>query len=76
MNDGTLLGCVLFDKHEFGAGSVFEERLKDIWYNSKKFEEIRNFKTTDSACASCSFSYFCNGGCPALNRKKEGRIDA
>lgn len=75
MNDGTVLGCVLFNKHDFGAGNVFEEKLKDIWYHSKQFELIRNFKTSDTACSSCQFSYFCNGGCPALNIKKTGRID-
>lgn len=76
LNDGIVLGCALFNKHDFGAGNIFEESLENIWHNSSVFSKLRNYKTDDSYCKKCSFSYFCNGGCPALNYKKTRKLDS
>lgn len=76
MNDGTLLGCSLFDKHTFGGGNVFEESLKHLWRTAKSFQELRELKTEDHACSQCSYEFFCHGGCPALNYKKTGNLRA
>ncbi|UAK17202.1 radical SAM/SPASM domain-containing protein [Sporolactobacillus terrae] len=67
MNDGTMLGCALFDKNKFSAGNVFESSIKNIWLNSSVFKILRSGKTKDIFCNSCKFEYFCHGGCPALN---------
>ncbi|HEU4963978.1 MAG TPA: radical SAM protein, partial [Bacilli bacterium] len=76
MNDGTVLGCALFNKHEFGAGNAFETPFKQIWRESQVFAELRSLQTEDAACGSCQFDYFCKGGCPALNHKKTGNLRA
>ena len=46
------------------AGNVFKESIRDIWYNSELFNEIRNFKGYEGKCGVCNYLSVC-GGCRA-----------
>ena len=78
MHDGTMLGCALQNKNNWAGDNVFEVGFQEAWDRSKSLKRVRELKNKDSACTSgkCSFSGFCNGGCPAHNEKTYGEPDA
>lgn len=45
------------------SGNIFEDSLKDIWYNSKVLNKFRD-RGNISGCKDCKFLYLC-GGCRA-----------
>lgn len=59
--DGNVLPCSYFPK---AAGNIREQSFKDIWENSKLFEEMRDFKGYKGKCGECEFINVC-GGCRA-----------
>ncbi|WP_022850172.1 radical SAM/SPASM domain-containing protein [Limisalsivibrio acetivorans] len=59
--EGDVYPCSYFP---LAAGNVFEQPLKEIWENSKLFNDIRNFKDYEGKCGSCKFLGVC-GGCRA-----------
>ena len=48
------------------VGNVFEQNIKDIWYSSEIYKEIRNFKKVSlDNCKACSLVKYCTR-CPAF----------
>lgn len=60
-SEGDVLPCSYFP---MPAGNIFGESLKDIWENSKLFEDLRNFKDYEGKCGVCKYLGVC-GGCRA-----------
>lgn len=47
-------------------GDIYENSLQDIWYNSKRFNEIKSIKNSDLKCCNeCEWKTQCQR-CPAL----------
>ena len=72
MPNGDVYPCVMFSHSQFDYDNAFKKNIKDIWYNSKYLNKLRNNKCEYSSCLNCKYYKFCNGGCPAiiLNSKK------
>lgn len=75
-SDGNIYSCAagnsLLTVDEFGrvmpcrrmpivCGDVFTSTLEDVYYNNLTFVDLRR-DFTPKECASCEFSYLCNGG--------------
>lgn len=58
---GDVYPCSYFP---LAAGNVFKESFKEIWENSKLFNDIRSFKDYEGKCGSCRYLGVC-GGCRA-----------
>ncbi len=58
---GEVKPCSYFP---LSAGNVFKEGFKEIWYNSKLFNELRDFKSYKGKCGVCEYLHIC-GGCRA-----------
>ena len=59
--DGNVLPCSYFPK---AAGNIRQQSFKDIWENSKLFQELRDFKGYKDNCGRCEYVNVC-GGCRA-----------
>lgn len=59
--DGEVLPCSYFPK---SAGNIKKESFKDIWQDSKLFNELRDFKSYKGSCGACEYVNVC-GGCRA-----------
>ena len=58
---GDVQPCSYFP---MSAGNVRKQTFKEIWDNSRIFEDIRNFKDYKGRCGSCEYLGVC-GGCRA-----------
>lgn len=58
---GNVFPCSYFP---MSAGNVFETDVKDIWYNSELFNNMRDFKKYEGKCGECKYLGVC-GGCRA-----------
>ena len=59
--DGNVLPCSYFP---MSAGNIREQSFKDIWENSKLFQDLRDFKAYKGRCGACEYVGVC-GGCRA-----------
>ncbi|MFH7321080.1 radical SAM protein [Desulfurivibrio sp. D14AmB] len=59
--DGNVLPCSYFP---LPAGNLKQQSFKDIWENSKLFQEMRDFKGYKGRCGRCEYVNVC-GGCRA-----------
>lgn len=59
--DGNVLPCSYFP---LPAGNIREKSFKEIWENSKLFQDLRDFKKYKGRCGACEFVNVC-GGCRA-----------
>ncbi len=59
--DGNVLPCSYFP---MAAGNIREKSFKEIWEQSKLFQDLRNFKAYKGRCGSCEYVNVC-GGCRA-----------
>lgn len=48
-------------------GSIKKGELKNIYFNSKVFKDLRNFKEIPNGCEKCSFIKLCNGGAKCIS---------
>lgn len=64
----------IFFEKDMSCGNVFESSLRNIWDSSTLLKELRNGKTTDEKCLSCTCNNFCNGGCPTINLVRNGKM--
>lgn len=46
------------------CGDITKQTFKDVWENSRVFNELRNFNTLEGKCGLCEFKRVC-GGCRA-----------
>lgn len=49
---------------EIDCGQIKEKKFRDIWENSKVFNDLRDFRTYKGKCGRCEFLKVC-GGCRA-----------
>ena len=59
--DGNVLPCSYFPEP---AGNVKTQSFKQIWEQSKLFQELRDFKQYKGKCGQCEYLQVC-GGCRA-----------
>jgi radical SAM protein with 4Fe4S-binding SPASM domain len=59
--DGTVTPCVFMP---IPVGNLREEKLKDIWENSKVINDLKDKDLLKEPCGSCEYRYVC-GGCRA-----------
>lgn len=59
--DGNVLPCSYFP---LPAGNVRHQSFREIWENSKLFQELRDFKGYHGNCGRCEYVGVC-GGCRA-----------
>lgn len=56
------------------CGNVYENDLKNIWFNSESLYKLRYRKKYDEPCGSCKYISFC-GGCRKEALEKTGKLD-
>lgn len=49
------------------AGNIKEASLKDIYFDSDVFQNIRKFKEIPKGCSRCEFFGICNGGAKCIS---------
>jgi radical SAM protein with 4Fe4S-binding SPASM domain len=66
---------------EYDAGNIYDEKISEIWKNSKTyctFREFNKYKLRND-CISCEFLHSCKGGCVAQRiidyKQKNPNID-
>lgn len=48
------------------AGNIMEDSLKDIYFNSKVFQDLRKPNKIPIGCSDCEFLGICNGGAKCI----------
>ncbi len=63
---GDVYPCQLLHYREFLAGNIYEQDIRDIYYNSPVLESCRRL-TVDNleGCKTCFLRYVCGGACRA-----------
>ncbi len=59
--DGNVLPCSYFPLE---AGNIRKQSFKEIWEDSKLFNDLRDFKSYKGTCGACEYVNVC-GGCRA-----------
>ncbi len=59
--DGNVLPCSYFP---LAAGNIRETSIREIWDNSRLFQELRDFSSYKGRCGVCEYNRVC-GGCRA-----------
>ncbi len=59
--DGNVLPCSYFP---LSAGNLRRQPIREIWENSRLFQELRDFSSYKGTCGSCEYIRVC-GGCRA-----------
>lgn len=74
--DGTVYPCQALQKKEFSAGSIKDQGLKEIYYDSPILKKFRHC-TVDNieVCRDCDVKNLCGGGCRSLAYNLFGKID-
>jgi radical SAM protein with 4Fe4S-binding SPASM domain len=63
--DGTLKGCPSLATHRYGAGSVRDTPIAELWaeHPSLRFNRERGIDDLWGFCRSCYYAPVCRGGC-------------
>jgi len=74
--DGESYPCAaLVGEKGMRCGSVIDEGLAAVWKDSEVLKDIRNASLTDTQkCASCSYRFYCGGGCISYKYFNNGHI--
>ncbi|UCD80786.1 MAG: mycofactocin radical SAM maturase [Desulfobacterales bacterium] len=62
--NGDVYPCAFMQEKPFLVGNIRSTGLKDMWYHSPVFTQLRNLKV--ESCQTCSRFESCRGGCPAM----------
>ena len=74
--DGNVYPCAGLHVEEFCAGSIREQKLKDIWKTSKVFKRLKSFSVLDiPECRACDLKFICGGGCHVDRYSAFGQLD-
>jgi radical SAM protein with 4Fe4S-binding SPASM domain len=63
-SNGDLVPC---RRMPIVVGNVLKESIKEMYYKSEIFNELRNIKNINSSCKSCIYSNLCRGGLKCLS---------
>jgi len=76
--NGDVAPCPVFIDNKYISGNVLNKSIKEIWLNSKVFNNIfRNHNVDDIPdCKVCSSKYSCLGGCKARSVMYNGKTDS
>ncbi|PIE64727.1 MAG: radical SAM/SPASM domain-containing protein [Desulfobacterales bacterium] len=66
--DGEVLPCSYFPK---SGGNINKQTFREIWEQSRLFNELRNFKGYEGNCGICEYLNVC-GGCRARAYAMDG----
>ncbi len=77
-SDGILYPCGDTCISEFQLANLKEQRLAEVWNDSKKLKELRrlNIDTMNPNCAVCDVRYYCAGDCRGENYQQTGEFTA
>lgn len=68
LHDGTMVPCHVL--HSLGLGSALLDPIGEIWRSHPVLEALRGRETVEMSsipgCADCTWTRWCNGGCPGL----------
>jgi mycofactocin radical SAM maturase len=62
--DGNVYPCAFLQEPPFLSGNVRYESFREIWENSRVFNQFRNINV--KSCVDCYRFEACRGGCPAM----------
>lgn len=64
-SNGTIKGCPSLQTNAYGAGSVKEQPLPNLWASSEKMLSLRSGSAKElwGFCKTCDFREPCQGGC-------------
>ncbi len=76
LHNGDVLGCTSIRDRSFIEGNLRQRSLKDIWYDSERFQWSRALKKADLGghCRQCRYGDVCLGGCPNTRLTMTGTI--
>ncbi len=70
--EGEVYPCIILRK---SAGNIFNDKLENIWYNSKWLEELRKVRNKDiEGCNNCKIIDYCRYKCPGVSYLYYGTI--
>lgn len=74
-SNGDIYPCnMLFGLNEFKAGNIREQRLEEIWKNSKATKMFLNLSVLDiEGCQDCAVEFIC-ANCPAEIYREHGNF--
>ena len=69
--NGDIVPCPFF---RLKAGNIYENDLRNIWFESKIFNALRNRPSFDEPCGKCEYLSYC-GGCRARAYHQKERLN-
>ena len=63
LENGEVMPC---RRLPIAAGNIKESSLKEIYFNSKVFQNLRKIKEIPKGCSKCGFLEVCNGGAKCI----------
>lgn len=77
LSNGDIFPCQLLCMPQYLVGNVFEQPIREMFYNSDVLRRIRGL-TVDHVpgCATCDVKYVCAGGCRANALETHGSLMA
>ena len=75
--DGKVTPCAGLCDSQFIAGSIREQSLKEIIYESAVAREFQALRLMDNPnCASCELRFICGGGCHVDRFSEHGKLES
>ena len=71
LENGDILPCrrlpIIAGNIKDKNGGIIKRKLKDIYFNSEVFKDLRNYDYIPSGCENCSFINICGGGAKCIS---------
>lgn len=72
---GDITTCSHLQNGAYCFGNIRKDNIRDVWYNSKALDKLRNLTVTDiESCSNCNYKYACRGSCRAEAYYTNGSI--
>lgn len=65
-SNGDIFSCPNMAHDKYIIGNALKDDIKDLYYNSPIYKELRSFdvnKDFGESCMNCEVKHFCGGGC-------------
>lgn len=73
---GEVYPCQMLHAEEFRAGSIRQQPLAEIYYQSPVFQRLRRIDVDSiGRCSVCAFRYLCGGACRARDFYEVGSVE-